>query len=212
MKSVCNFVSREYDVIVVGGGITGLAAARTAAVQGLRTAVIESSGALGREIGRARNMFVDLEKHSSSSQTIAAWLKGLKEKKGWFGSMGLDTCCSEAVFDDMLEESGVDVWFHVLPAQLLTADCAVEGIRIASKNGYDQLRASTVIDASADGKIARAWYAEKPAIVQNGAIHVLYNHVDQDIACPQELTLQLPSFGEVAVSFRPTFLKRIIAA
>lgn len=205
MNPLQESVSGEFDVVIVGGGIAGLAAARTTAIRGLKTAVIESSGALGREIGRARSMFVDLERHSHGSATLAAWMNGLRDKKGWFPDGGADTCCSEVVFDDLLEEAGVDVWFQVLPAHLLTVDGAVNGIRIASKNGYTLLRTSLVIDASAEGKIARAWYEERPAQAQGGAIHVLYNHVDRAVSCPEELTLQLPQFGEVTVRCRPTF-------
>ena len=46
---------KKYDLIVVGGGLTGVAAAVSAAREGLQVLLLEKAGALG---GAMRNCFV----------------------------------------------------------------------------------------------------------------------------------------------------------
>ena len=71
-------MSREYDVIIVGGGITGAGTARDCAMRGLKTLLLErldlTAGATGRNHGLlhsgARYAVTDLSRQKNVSRRI----------------------------------------------------------------------------------------------------------------------------------------------
>lgn len=191
-----------YDVVVVGGGMAGVSAAYTAAKEGRKTVVVEPTGSLGREMVRARNLFIDLSRYVNDLPVVAALYQRLEARKGWFNGM-VDTNCAAVALDDVLEDVGVDVLFQGVGSQLATEGGSIAGIQVATKSGYGLLKAPTVVDASARGKIGRAYYQPENKQRAASAIHLLYNNVKGE--CPGEAQLEIPEYGHVAVKFRPTY-------
>jgi hypothetical protein len=191
-----------YDVIVVGGGITGVAAAWTLRSKGIKVALIEQTGTLGREIVRGRSMFVDLPSYLEHSPSVASFYARLSTRQGWFNGI-LDTNCAAIAFDDILHECGVDVFFHTWPSKLQLVGTKVQGIEVASKSGYGYLEATYIVDASVSAKLSRPLFNEVPGDEPLAAIHLLYNGIEGD--CPENTTVTLADFGDVRLAFRPTF-------
>jgi hypothetical protein len=190
-----------YDLVVVGGGVAGVAAAKAASAGGLSTAIIEPTGSLGREIVRARNLFVNLSNYSDSPTCISLQAY-LEERKGWFEGQ-FDTNCAAAAFDDVMEQAGVDVWFQVWASRLLIHDGKIQGIEVATKSGYAIVQANQVIDASTHGKISQPLFKRSANADDSSVIHLLFNNVPG--VCPQRFNVSVPEYGEIKVACRPTF-------
>ena len=110
----------KYDMIAVGGGLTGAAAAVSAARQGMKTLLIEKSGFLG---GAACNCLVNpfmvyTGEIDGKTELISdgifreildrlQTLGGLHRNKVTFNEELL-----KVVLDNMCMETGVDVLFH----------------------------------------------------------------------------------------------------
>lgn len=193
-----------YDVIVLGGGITGLAIARTLAMKGLHIALIEPTGILGREITRARNMFVHLEEYVDDSITIQVFYECLLKAKGWFNGV-IDPNAAALAFDEMLNQCKVQVLFHTWPSHLLHDDLKVNGLVVATNNGYALMKTEQVIDASFYGKLGRSWFYSKPSVWHVSVLNLTFNGVEG--TCPYESKLIMPDLGDVKVLCRPTHWK-----
>lgn len=191
-----------YDAIVIGGGITGAAAARTMAEHGVRVALLEPTGTLGREVTRAYNGFVKLSDYVSESASLAAFYSLLNERKGVFGDQMAATVAGLA-FDELLAPYPVDVLFHVWPSRLLTNAGKAAGLQVSCRAGSALLDAPTVIDASAHGKIGKQWFTATPVESGTTSIQLLYNGVIGE--CPDEIAVSLPQADGLRVKCRPTY-------
>lgn len=192
----------RYDAVVVGGGVSGFAAARTMAAAGMKVGLLEQVSSLGREIVRARSIFVDLAGHQDDSPTIRLFYERMREHGGVFGGI-VDPNGAAVVFDELLHRLGVDVLFHVWPAELLGDGKRTGGLIAATNTGYARVEAPVVIDASERGKLSRALFRTKTGLPGKSALRLLFSGISSP--CPAELTLHAPGLGDVRVLCRPTF-------
>ncbi|WP_159882386.1 FAD-dependent oxidoreductase [Paenibacillus puerhi] len=194
----------HYDAVVIGGGISGVAAARVLAGQGRRVLLIEPTGVLGREIVRACNSFVRLDQYAKYSKAVQEFYECLQERQGWFNGQ-VDPAVAGVAFDDMMERHGVEVLFHIWPSRLLRENNRVIGLEVIYGSGRAMLDTNCVIDASAHGKIAAATFEPAPSGRALSMARFIYNGVQGE--CPDETALSLPVAGEVKVTCRPAYWK-----
>jgi hypothetical protein len=194
----------RYDAIVIGGGISGVAAARVMAGHGRRVLLIESTGVLGREIVRACNSFVRLDQYAAHSDSVKEFYETLLERQGWFNGQ-IERAVAGVAFDDMMERNGVRVLFHIWPSRLLKENNRVAGLEVACGSGRAILETDCVIDASARGKIAATSFETALSGRELSMARLIYNGVQGE--CPEETTLSLPIAGEVKVTCQPTYWK-----
>lgn len=144
---------RKYNLIVVGGGISGVAAAVSAARQGMSVLIIEKSGNFG---GAMSNSLVfpfmtftskDEEKRLLSDGIFTE----MRERFYKFKESSWEFF--KFVFDDMITESGVDVLFHSTVFSAKTTDRKVEQISVATKTGVLEFEADFFIDTTGDGEL-----------------------------------------------------------
>lgn len=191
-----------WDVVVAGGGIAGVAAALTMSSKGCRTAIIEPTGVLGREIVRARHICIPLSRYAEKSRSIKEFYDCLVQRKGWFDGM-IDPNVAALAFDDLMRKYGVQVLFNVWPSRLLHKERKVQGLEVASKRGYVQMETSRVVDASLYGKIGAAWFPAHAADKAASLLRLTFNGIAGD--CPDQAKLLLPEIGEVHVQCRATY-------
>jgi hypothetical protein len=180
----------EYDVVVLGGGPAGIAAALAAGRSGRSTLLIERYGFLGGA-GTAAGLstFCGLHavvygNHEQVVHGIAAdILSGLASKDGLndphltirdqIQAQAYDISAFKIVADELMAEANVDVLFHAfgVGAQMRDAD-NVEALFVETKSGRFAVLAKLFIDGSGDGDLA-AW-AGAPYEVGNGAGNMLY--------------------------------------
>ncbi|MDI7276253.1 MAG: FAD-dependent oxidoreductase [Anaerolineae bacterium] len=148
----------QVDVLVVGGGTSGAAAAITAAREGVRTAVVDMNpglggtgtyggvhsywfgqrtGAVARIMGLVDRMHQRLGLPTQAGQ-IPSWNI---EAKGW-------ALLQEA------EEAGAEVLLNALAWGTVVEDAVVRGAVVATRTGPVALLARVLIDATGDADLA----------------------------------------------------------
>ncbi|MFN2230762.1 MAG: FAD-dependent oxidoreductase [Anaerolineae bacterium] len=172
-------VAGETEVLVVGGGPAGIAAAIASARQGARTLLIEQYGFLG---GMATAALVgpfmtsyDIEGQEPIIEGIfrevvdrmvdlgqavdPAGVKGFTAYGGYhrYGHEHVTPFDPEAlkvVAQEMALEAGVTLRFHTFFLDSLTKEATIAGVLCASKAGLEAFRAEVVIDTTGDGDVA----------------------------------------------------------
>lgn len=170
--------TRQYDVVVVGGGAGGVSAAVGAAQSGAKVALIEKYGFLG---GAATNssvlaycgfytqdgeqvvqgvgqQFLDIldgqevfraEKQQNSGNTIVL----------------LDRETTKRSLDALVSESDIDPYLHThfvdaSTTEAETGSSMIESIRVQHRGGFLELRAKSFVDASGDALLGFAAEAD----------------------------------------------------
>ncbi len=179
----------EYEVVVLGGGPAGMAAAVSAARAGRSTLLVERYGFLGgmgtaagvtNFCGLHANVHGEIRQvvHGVADDLLAriAALGGLNAPHALFGktvAQAYDTAAYKITADDLLLSSGVQVLFHALAAGVLMDSAArVKALLVETKSGRLAVIGRTFIDCSGDGDLA-AW-AGAPYEKGDGAGHMLY--------------------------------------
>src|SRR3984957_4054998 len=179
----------EYEVVVLGGGPAGIAAAVAAARAGRRTLLIERYGFLGG-MGTAAGVtnFCGLHANVHGEmhrvvQGVASDLLGRIDHLGGLNAPHLilgkilaqayDTAAYKIAADDLLAAHKVDTLFHSLGAGVVMQDDKrVGALMVETKAGRQAVAADIFIDCSGDGDLA-AW-AGAPFEVGDDEGHLLY--------------------------------------
>lgn len=145
---------KKYDLIVIGGGISGVAAAVAAAREGLSALLIEKFGSLG---GAMSNSLVypfmshSIKVDGGRRLTSAGIFSEMKARREKYNDVSWETY--KFVFDDMVEEAGVDVLFHSTVFEAIVEERKIKSVRVATKSGVLEFDADFFIDASGDGEL-----------------------------------------------------------
>ena len=156
----------NYDLIVAGGGLTGVMAAITAQRSGLSTLLVEAKAFLGGvgTMGLPLQGFFDLEGNQVIKGLPDEFLRRLKEKNGVSEEfiqcemhnpfVILDPEMVKLVCQEMLLEAGVDILLHTLAADVRRTDSVIDGVYIENKSGRQFVQGKIFIDCSGDGDLA----------------------------------------------------------
>src|SRR6266566_1256029 len=179
----------EYEVVVLGGGPAGIAAAVAAARAGRRTLLIERYGFLGG-MGTAAGVtnFCGLHANVYGEahrvvQGVASDLLDRIDRLGGLNAPHLilgkifaqayDTAAYKIAADDLLAAHKVDILFHALGAGVVMQDDRrINVLMVETKAGRQAVRAGVFIDCSGDGDLA-AW-AGAPFEVGDNQGHMLF--------------------------------------
>ncbi len=172
-------VARETEVLVVGAGPAGIAAALASARNGARTLLIERFGHVGGNLtaglvgpcmtsysldgqqqlikGIFEELVLKMEAtggavHPSKVPHSSEWCGFIE-----FGHDKVTPFDPEAIKVAALElllDAGVEVQFHTFMVDTIVEDGAVTGVIAASKSGLEAYRAMVTIDCSADADVA----------------------------------------------------------
>lgn len=172
-----------FDVVVVGGGMAGVAAAIAAGRAGAKIALVESAGWLGG-IGitgaTALHNFYNIfgaEKEAEPLRVAAGIAQELVDRvKARDGGIGhvpveggadyisvvtpLEPEVFKAVANQMCEEAGVHLLLHTVMDDVWASAGHIDGLVVWNKAGRSLLRAKQYIDCTGDGDLAA--YAGTP--------------------------------------------------
>lgn len=168
-------VLADIDVLVVGAGAAGVAAAETAANMGKNTWIVEKYGFCGGAAvaglsGTICGMFKATDNADAEPEQVVYGFterfrqellkrNGVTEPQRYGKTFTVthDPLVWREVADDMLEKSGVNVLFHTSVIGVIMDKDAFKGVIIASNAGQSVILAKRIIDASGDAAvIARA--------------------------------------------------------
>lgn len=156
----------NFDLVVVGGGCTGVFAAVRAARLGLKVAIVEKSNCFG---GVATNGLVNVWHTLLDADGKEQIIAGLTEEvqnsliKGGYAcvqntqSAGIrfDPNAMKLMLDELVEKNRIHVFFHTHYGSLIQNGNRIEKIIVANKDGLGTVTASFFIDASGDGDLCR---------------------------------------------------------
>jgi hypothetical protein len=189
-------VRYEVDVLVVGGGSSGIAAAVSAARLGASVLLVERNGYLGGTmamvtLGSICGLYtVSEDQVFPVVQGIASELiermraaGGAGEPLRWLktASLPYDPSTLKIVADDLVQEAGVQLAFHSLAVAVQTKNGMVEGVTFESRDGRWACLAGVVIDCTGDGHIAAmagAQFEHDPEVIQAPTTMFRFGGVD----------------------------------
>ena len=162
-------VRRTTDVLVVGGGSAGLAAATSAARLGADVLLVEKNGYLGGTLamvtlGSICGLYTVTEDDITpvvkgfASELIDRMdrIGGVKGPMRWLKTASLlyDPSAIKIVADEIITEAGVRVAFHNLAVAVVKDGARVQGIIFEGREGRWACMATTVIDCTGNADIA----------------------------------------------------------
>ena len=155
---------QTYDLVVVGGGLTGVAAAVAAARQGLDVLLCEQSGFLGGALGNClinpfmnngTNLVVDGEKKRVElSQGIFAEIQQELIRLGAQQGNMFHEEYMKIVLDRMAIQAGVHVLLHVTLCDVEKEGETLRSVTVVGKSGKIRLGAHYFIDCTGDADLA----------------------------------------------------------
>ena len=207
-------VFHKTDVVVVGGGPAGFAAAVGAARAGAKVALVERYGSLG---GLFTNGMVLIMLSTSRREESGKWTlvtRGVCEefmnrscKYGkTFSNPPVSTLpdqmwqptvdpeWAKVLMDEMTAEAGVETFFHSWGVDVIQEGNAVRGVVFESKEGRQAVLASQVVDCTGDADMlfkAGGGYSQVTA-----PISTVFRWANMDtINPPQDASFEFPQRG-----------------
>ena len=164
----------EFDVVVLGGGPAGIAAAASAARHGAHTVLVERYGFLGgmgtaagvtNFCGLHANVHGDIRQvvHGVADDLLERMrsLGGLNEPHlvlGKICAQAYDTAAFKCAADALLAEAGAEMLFHAFAVGVTRhgddPNRPLDALLIETKSGRMAVRARSFIDCSGDGDLA----------------------------------------------------------
>lgn len=195
------FYEQKFDVVVLGGGVSGCMAAIAAGRAGQKVLMIEQNGYLGGALTGA-GVGPMMTFHAGGEQVILGVMEELVcRMKAASGSLGhiadskeycgtvtpFNTEVMKLTLDDMLAEAGCEVLFHTMLASAAVEDGAITTITVCNKDGLNTVQSSVFVDASGDGDLASfagapmSYGREEDNAAQPMTMNMKYCNVDTDV-------------------------------
>ncbi|MBQ8432878.1 MAG: FAD-dependent oxidoreductase [Clostridia bacterium] len=170
-------VAGEYDVVVAGGGVAGIAAALAAARQGAKTLLIEKQFALGglatlglvtiylplcdgngRQVsfGICEELIKLSVKHGIESRAAGyeAWQgDNDDEKKEKRYQVGFNAQIFAILSEQLLREEGVEILYGTSVCDTVVNHSRVDALIIENKSGRQAILAKSIVDCTGDADI-----------------------------------------------------------
>lgn len=152
----------EVDVLVVGSGPSGLAAAAAAAREGVKTMILERYGCFGGVISQVGVEGFAWYRHEKTIEAggIARELESRaidlagENRELQSDSQALDAQMFKIVADQLVTDAGAIPLLHALAVGAVVEQDKITGVLIEGKSGRLCIKAKRVIDCTGDGDIA----------------------------------------------------------
>ena len=168
-------LAAETEILIIGGGPAGIAAATAAARCGARVMLLEKYGFLGG-MGTAAMVTNFCGLHANINGSVQQIVRGVaddilerldnldglrephpvKAKGGGHdvAAQAYDTSAYKMATDDLLLSAGVDIRFHTFAVDVLMDGARIDAVLVETKSGRKAIKAEVFIDCSGDGDLA----------------------------------------------------------
>src|ERR1700753_935318 len=152
----------ETDVLVVGSGPGGLAAALASARAGARTILMDRNGCFGGNITQVGVEGFAWYRHEKTIDCEGIGIEFEERAKAMGAAMpepqslshALDAEMFKYVADVLVQEAGVTPMLHRMFVAPIVKDGAIVGVITESKSGREAILAKRVVDATGDADVA----------------------------------------------------------
>lgn len=192
----------HYDTAVIGGGLSGVAAAVAAAKEGLNTLLVEEKSFLGGTAGGAgiglASGLADDENDDNVKGVLRELIERLRACKGagpietfymcnredlGVKALSYDPVALREVLDDMVQAAGVHTLLHTREIAAHVENGKIVSVALHNVEGICQVTAYVFIDASFHGSLAVdagcSWEAGDPnGVLQPGTLIYFTDGVD----------------------------------
>ncbi|MBO5270800.1 MAG: FAD-dependent oxidoreductase, partial [Clostridia bacterium] len=169
------------DVVVIGGGPGGLAAAITAAREGASVLLVERNGYLGGQLGSGLPFLAFLDKKQRRviggfAQEFAERLKSVGASYGHeycphhLSTTLIDPFYSRILAFEMVKEAGVEILLHSELSDVRTESGRIVSVTVSGKGQQIELFADVFVDGTGDADLAYLAGAECEKGDENGVM------------------------------------------
>lgn len=160
VKGIC---SGQWDVIVIGGGAAGCAAAIAAAREGVRTLLVEAAGVLGGigTLGLLPEWIPspvqgDFIYSGIAGKILQATCEGHPSKlRARMNTMPVQSETLKNIYGHFVEEAGVAVWLNSRVVRVnMSGIGSIESVTVATVSGITVCKAKVFIDCTGYADIA----------------------------------------------------------
>lgn len=152
----------DVDVLVVGSGPAGLAAAISAAREGVSTMLVDRYGCFGGVITQVGVESIAWYRHEGTTDVEGIGIEferramemAATHKEPQSLSEALDSEMFKYVADKMVKEANIMPLLHCLAVDTVMEDDTIRGIITESKSGRCAILGKRIIDATGDGDVA----------------------------------------------------------
>jgi len=151
-------IRSQHQVVIVGGGTAGVAAAVATGRSGTDAILIERYGFLGGTMTAGLvNPFMTF--HAGDEQIIHGIFQEMLERlEGMSGydkkTKSFDTEIMKLVADRMVTGAGVRLMLHTCAIDVIMQGNTIRGVEIHNKSGRQAVLGKVVVDATGDGDVA----------------------------------------------------------
>lgn len=151
----------QYDVIVAGGGPSGIAAAVSSARLGARTLLLERYGIVGGMMTSGYvNPILGLAEPGTMRDEVldmlgATWIETRNGKE-----MSVNTEQAKYLLLKFLKDAGVEIALQTPVVDVIKENNALKGVVVSTQSGLKTIFGRVIVDATGDGMVAALSGAE----------------------------------------------------
>lgn len=176
-------MKKEFDVVVVGGGLAGVACALELAARRKEVLLVERRPTLGWESTWAGQL-----DYSGKRSPLASKILQEVERVGGMNGNVVDGPILELALDRMVQAAGISVLLYSFPVRLVFKGETALGVVVASRSGERVMRGRAIVDATEEALLWRQTGVMTEELGAVAARHSFFmNHAGDGLTLPLDL-------------------------